>query len=154
MSLSPLQKRLIRRSFGAVAAQPDIAGQLFYARLFSLNPALRDLFKHDMNEQVNKFMRMIALCVSYLDDEALFVSTVEELGVRHISYGTRDEHYAIVGEALIWALSEGLGSLWTPEVRTAWIALYNMMAEVAIRGAHMSPENPPSSEGLADQDAV
>lgn len=136
MNLSPLQKHLIRRSFGVIAGRSEIIGQLFYARLFALDASLRALFQHDMNEQVNKLMRMIALCVSALDDEKLFVKTVEELGARHVSYGVRDEHYAIVGEALIWALSEGLGTAYTHEVQSAWIVLYDLMAQVAIRGAH------------------
>src|SRR6266498_257202 len=135
MGLSPLQKHLIRRSFGVIAGQSEIIGQLFYARLFALNADLRTLFQHDMNEQVNKLMRMIALCVSCLDDETIFISTVEELGARNVAYGVRDEHYAVVGEALIWALSEGLGTAYSLEVQVAWIALYDLMAQVAIQGA-------------------
>lgn len=136
MTLSTLQKHLIRRSFGVIAGQSEMIGQLFYARLFALNPALRALFKHDMNEQVHKLMGMIALCVNYLDDEAALLSTVEELGARHVTYGVRDEYYATVGEALLWALSEGLGTACTPQVHEAWTALYNLMAQTALRGAH------------------
>jgi hemoglobin-like flavoprotein len=135
MSLSPLQKRLIRHSFGVIAGRSEIVGQLFYARLFVLDADLRTLFRHDMNEQVNKLMRMVALCVSSLEDETLFVTTVEELGARHVAYGVRDEHYVIVGEAFIWAMSEGLGAAYTLEVQAAWTALYDLMAQIAIRGA-------------------
>jgi methyl-accepting chemotaxis protein len=138
MSLTPLQKHLIRRSFGVIAGRSDIVGQLFYARLFALDADLRELFKHDMNEQVNKLMRMIALCVSFLDDEKMFIVTVEELGARHVTYGVRDEHYAVVGEAMIWALSEGLGADYTRDVQAAWTALYDLMAQAAIRGAQAS----------------
>lgn len=135
MSISPLQKHLIRRSFGVIAGKSDIIGQLFYARLFALNPDLRALFQHDMNEQVNKLMRMIALCVSSLDDEKVFITAVEELGARHVAYHVRDEYYPVVGEALIWALSEGMGTAYTPAVQAAWIALYDLMAQGALRGA-------------------
>ena len=135
MSLSPLQKHLIRRSFGVIAGRSEIIGQLFYARLFVLDAGLQALFQHDMNEQVNKLMRMVALCVSCLDDEKTFITTIEELGARHVGYGVRDEHYSVVGEAFIWALSEGLGTAYTLDVQAAWTALYDLMAQVAIRGA-------------------
>jgi len=144
MSLSPLQKHLIRRSFGVIAGQSEIIGQLFYARLFVLDADLRALFQHDMNEQVNKLMRMVALCVSYLDDEKTFITTIEELGARHVAYGVRDEYYSVVGEAFIWALSEGLGPAYTLDIQAAWTALYDLMAQVAIRGAHVAKSANPN----------
>jgi hemoglobin-like flavoprotein len=138
LNLTPRQKNLIRRSFGIVAGQSEMVGQLFYARLFALDASLRRLFQHDMNEQVNKLMGMIALCVNCLDDEKLFDTTVAELGARHVGYGVQDAHYALVGESLIWALSEGLGAAFTPDVKTAWSTLYDYMAQIAIRGAQAS----------------
>jgi hemoglobin-like flavoprotein len=138
-----MQKHLIRRTFGIIAGQADMIGQLFYARLFALDGNLRGLFKHDMDEQVQKLMRMIAMCVSYLDDDEVFIPAVEELGARHVDYGVRDEYYATVREAFIWALSEGLGTACTPEVKTAWTALYDLIAEVALRGAHAAKGDAP-----------
>jgi nitric oxide dioxygenase len=40
----------------------------------------------------------------------------------------RDEHYAKVGDALIWTLEQGLKPSFTREAREAWTALYGTVA--------------------------
>jgi hemoglobin-like flavoprotein len=45
-----------------------------------------------------------------------------------VAYGVRPEHYATVGEALLWTLDEGLGALRTAEARDAWVATYEFVA--------------------------
>ena len=57
-----------RRASLKVALMPDVAGALFYERLFTVNPQFRALFKHDMRVQGVKLMMMLAAIVSYLDD--------------------------------------------------------------------------------------
>lgn len=46
--VSPSDRELMRASFAQVALMPDVAGALFYERLFTVNPEFRALFKHDM----------------------------------------------------------------------------------------------------------
>ena len=50
-----------------------------------------------------------------------------------MSYGVRAEHYATVGEALLWTLDQGLGALRTTEARDAWVTTYALVA-AAMRG--------------------
>ena len=33
----------------------------------------------------------------------------------------------LVGDALLWALEQGLGTEWTEEVKDAWVTLYGFM---------------------------
>jgi hypothetical protein len=40
---------------------------------------------------------------------------------------------------LLWALEEGLGSAFTPEVKDAWIATYNIIADAMKRAAAEVP---------------
>jgi hemoglobin-like flavoprotein len=40
-----------------------------------------------------------------------------------------DAHYHTVGAALIWTLELGLGDDFTPEVRTAWVDVYTLLAD-------------------------
>ena len=47
----------------------------------------------------------------------------------------RDEHYATVGQCLLWTLAAGLGEEFTAEVREAWIAAYGMLSGAMQRGA-------------------
>jgi hemoglobin-like flavoprotein len=47
-----------------------------------------------------------------------------------VSYGVRDEHYDIVGAALLWTLAKGLGEGFTDDVREAWTTAYTLLATV------------------------
>jgi hemoglobin-like flavoprotein len=60
---------------------------MFYGRLFELNSALKSLFKHDMKEQGQKLMAMIATAVNGLNHLDEIVPAVRDLGARHAGYG-------------------------------------------------------------------
>ena len=129
------QKALVQESFEKVRPIAETAANLFYNRLFTLDPSLRGLFRGDMNEQGRKLMQMIAVAVKGLDHLEALVPAVEELGRRHVGYGVRDAHYETVGSALLWTLERGLGADFTPEVKEAWAVVYGLLTDVMQRGA-------------------
>ena len=51
-------------------------------------------------------------------------------------YGVTAEHYAIVGEALLWTLGEAFGEAFTDEVKGAWATAYGIVADTAIAAAY------------------
>ena len=127
---------LVQSSFRAVAPIADQAAALFYARLFELDPALRALFRGDMQEQGRKLMSVLGLAVGSLEKLDQLLPAVRQLGVRHVGYGVDDGHYATVGAALLWTLEKGLGSAFTPEVRAAWTTTYTTLASTMLDAAH------------------
>lgn len=127
---------LVRDSFRKLGPMAEQVAALFYARLFELDPSLRKLFHGDMATQGCKFMQMIATAIAALDRAETITATFRQLGQRHIHYGVRDEHYPIVGTALIWTLEKSLGPAFTPAVRSAWTAAYALMARAMMDGAH------------------
>jgi hemoglobin-like flavoprotein len=126
--LTPEQKVLVQQSFALVEPIADTAAELFYARLFELDPSLRALFSGDLREQGRKLMQMIAVAVRGLDHLETIVPAVQALGRRHVAYGVKPEHFVTVGMALIWTLQQGLGSAFTPEVREAWSTVFGVLA--------------------------
>src|SRR5262245_49253254 len=122
------QTELVRASFARLAPMAAAAGALFYRRLFELDPALKTLFKHDLEEQGHKLMQMIGLAVALLDRPDMLVHAIDALGRRHSVYGVKPQHYKTVGEALILTLGEGLGEEFTPEVSDAWVAVYELIS--------------------------
>jgi hemoglobin-like flavoprotein len=128
--------KLVQSSFRAVAPIADQAAALFYARLFELDPALRALFRGDMQEQGRKLMGVLGLAVGSLEKLDQLLPAVRQLGVRHVGYGVDDGHYATVGAALLWTLEKGLGSAFTPEVRAAWTTTYTTLASTMLDAAH------------------
>jgi truncated hemoglobin YjbI len=62
---------LVRASFAEVALIQDTAADLFYDRLFAIEPNLRRLFPVDMREQKRKLIQMIATAVGGLSEHGL-----------------------------------------------------------------------------------
>jgi hemoglobin-like flavoprotein len=139
--MTPKQKVLVQRSFLKVAPIADQAAELFYTRLFALDPALQPLFRGDMKEQGRKLMRMIATAVNGLDRLEELVPAIQDMGRRHVVYGVRPSHYDTVGAALLWTLEQGLGPDFTPEVKDAWAAVYGILARTMKDAAYKGAES-------------
>jgi hemoglobin-like flavoprotein len=129
------QKTLIKSSFAQIAPNAQAVAALFYERLFVLDPALRPLFKGDMEDQGRKLMAMIGVAVANLDRLDAIVPAVQQLGARHAGYGVPNESYATVGAALAWTLAQGLGADFTSEMAAAWSDCYATIAAVMQQGA-------------------
>ena len=127
------QVRLVRESWEKVRPIAPAAAGMFYGRLFEIAPQVRPLFKRDVAEQGRMLMGMIGMIVARLDDLDALVPAVEHLGARHAAYGVRAEHYAPVGEALLWTLEQGLGYAFTPAIGEAWATAYGLLAETMQR---------------------
>jgi hemoglobin-like flavoprotein len=128
--MTPHQVQLIQGSWQKVVPIKEQAADLFYGKLFQLDPALRPLFKGDMKEQGRKLMTMLNTVVVQLERLDTLVPAVQDLGKRHAGYGVKPEHYAAVGSALLWTLDAGLGDAFTGEVKEAWAAAYGVLAGV------------------------
>lgn len=75
-------------------------------------------------------MTMLSTVVDGLENLGDLVPTIEDLGRRHVGYGTAPEHYDAVGAALLWTLEQGLGDGWTPQAKDAWTTAYTTLATV------------------------
>jgi hemoglobin-like flavoprotein len=127
--MSPEEIVLVQSTWQQVVPIKEIAADLFYGKLFELNPALRSLFKGDIKEQGRKLMSMINVAVNGLSRLETLVPAVQELGRRHVGYRVTTEHYATVATALIWTLEQGLGEAFTPPVKAAWVKTYGVLAQ-------------------------
>ncbi|HZI30540.1 MAG TPA: globin family protein [Gemmatimonadaceae bacterium] len=125
----------LQRSWEQVVPMADEAAQLFYARLFELDPSLRRLFHTDPVVQRRKLMEALAFVVTCADQPNDVLPMLSALGGRHAGYGVRKEHYTTAGEALLWTLDQGLGLLHTKEARDAWVAAYDFVASAMCDGA-------------------
>jgi len=124
------QKHLVQQSFATVVPIADQVAMLFYNRLFTLDPSLRPLFKNDIKQQAMKLMNTLQYTVYALDDLETIIPALQSLGRNHVDYGVQDAHYATVGDALIWALMQGLGDEFTDEVHAAWVEVYQLLSSV------------------------
>jgi hemoglobin-like flavoprotein len=126
--VTPAEVTLVQSSWNQVAPISQTAADLFYGRLFELDPSLRELFPEDLSEQKKKLMQTLAVCVNGLNDLGAIVPAVQALGQRHVGYNVKDEHYDTVAAALLWTLQQGLGNDFTPEVSAAWQSVYAVLS--------------------------
>ncbi|MCB0017050.1 MAG: hypothetical protein KDE09_04620 [Anaerolineales bacterium] len=122
------QIRLVKESFALVEPIQAVAADLFYERLFQLDPWLRPYFRGDMAAQKQKLMTALAFVVAGLDRPDTLLPHIQAMGVRHAGYGVQPEHYDTVGAALLWTLGQRLGEQFTPAVAAAWAAAYDLLA--------------------------
>ncbi len=127
--MTPEQVGLIKGSWSQVLPISDKAAELFYGKLFELDPDLKPLFKGNMEEQGKKLMKMINTAVNGLDRLDEIVPAVQQLGARHVEYGVKDADYDTVGAALLWTLEAGLGDAFTEDTKVAWAAVYGVLAD-------------------------
>ena len=126
--MTPKQIAVVQTTWKEVIPIADTAAEMFYNRLFELDPSLRPLFKGDIKEQGEKLMKMITVAVNGLNRLDEIVPAVRALGKRHVDYGVEDSHYDLVGEALLLTLEQGLDEGFTPEVKDAWATVYDLLA--------------------------
>jgi hemoglobin-like flavoprotein len=122
------QQTLVRTTFAKLAVMPEVAGALFYERLFSLNPDFRLLFKNDMRIQGVKLMTMLAVIVYNLHKPGEVLPAIRDLGKRHVEYGVKPADYDALADALLWTLEQVLAEEFTPAVRDAWAVCYQELS--------------------------
>ena len=125
--LTAAQVAELRRTWDLVVPIADEVAQLFYERLFEIDPSLRVLFQSDPVVRRHKLMDALTFVVTHVDRPDDLLPMLAALGRRHVDYGVRPEHYAVAGEALLWTLDEGVGVLRTAEARDAWVVAYELI---------------------------
>ena len=141
MAITERQKQLVIESFKKVEPISEVAADIFYKKLFEYDPSLKPLFKSDIKSQGKKLMAALKLAVSSLNDLDALVPVLQKMAIKHVEYGVKVEDYTPVGNALLFALSQGLGEGFTLELKGAWADTYKVMATV-MRQAAYSNFNP------------
>jgi hemoglobin-like flavoprotein len=95
---------LVQRSFAQLSRHTDTLPDLFYSRLFAMNPSLRGMFTGDMADQKRRFLTMLKLVATDLSRPAEWLPMVHELGRGHGRYGVTPQHYDQVAVALLSAI--------------------------------------------------
>ncbi|QKJ65862.1 hemin receptor [Deefgea piscis] len=130
MSLSAKQIHLVQESFAKVEPIAEQAAAIFYQQLFAIDPSLQKMFQHDMKAQGKMLMSTLKLAVGSLNDLPKLMPVLKILALRHVDYGVKNEHYTLVGNALLRTLKIGLGDSFNDETREAWTTTYRLMAKV------------------------
>jgi NAD(P)H-flavin reductase/hemoglobin-like flavoprotein len=131
--------RLIRESYAQVQPRVESVAQFFYAMLFAIAPATRELFPANMEVQRSRFFRALVHIVQHFDRPDELVPFLRQLGRDHRKFGVLAQHYDAMGIALVTALKQYAGPVWTPQVEKAWSDAYDLIAKTMQEAAEAEP---------------
>lgn len=137
--VKPDVHELVQTSFELVAARKEEAAALFYRKLFEIAPEVRPLFaKTDIRVQGEMLMNMLATAVRGLDRLDELKPALADLGRRHAAYGAQIPHYAVVEACLLHTIETMAGAGFNLDVKLAWTAIYNFVAEMMIEAGEVA----------------
>ncbi len=119
----------IQQSWYSVAPVKRVAAELFYVKLFELDPTLKLLFSDDLKLRQQKFLQLMDATVNGLERVDVLLPAIRELGIRHPLFGDSDDHHGTVAAALMWTLEKCLRKDLTPELRSAWIKTFGVLSQ-------------------------
>jgi NAD(P)H-flavin reductase/hemoglobin-like flavoprotein len=127
--------RLIRESYAVVQPRAEEAVRFFYATLFAIAPATRELFAANMETQHGRMLRALMHIVQKIDQPDDLLPFLRQLGRDHRKFGVLTQHYDVMGTALVTTLKQYAGQAWTPQVEKAWIDAYGLIAKTMLEAA-------------------
>ncbi len=136
---------LVQSTFQAVAPSADRLSRLFYDRLFELDWSLRSMFPEDLVGQRQKLIDELIAIVDCIGRIHELVARTTDLGSRHAEYGVEPQHYDLVLDALLYAMTTCAPEAMTPDAIAAWRRAYHLIAETMMHGATHGPSTPRTS---------
>jgi Hemoglobin-like flavoprotein len=111
---------LLRSTFARIDAQAEIAGLVFYQKLFTLEPGLQALFQTSIDLQTRKLMDSLRYIVATIENPTVLAPALEAMGRRHVTYGVRKPHFELVIRALLETFQQILGDGFSPDIHEVW----------------------------------
>ncbi|MEQ1439090.1 globin family protein [Fontimonas sp. SYSU GA230001] len=128
--MDPAQIELVRDTWARLLPIRADVAELFYSKLFELEPQLQPLFRSNMAAQGDRLIAMLDIAVRGLDHPQVLAPAFRDLGQRHVRYGVTQAHYGMVAVVLLWTLEQSLGAAFTADVRRAWTEAYAVITSI------------------------
>jgi nitric oxide dioxygenase len=109
--------------------------RLFYENMLGAHPELTRIFNMGNQASGAQQQSLAAAVFAYaanIGNPAALGPVVQRIVHKHVSIGIRAEHYPIVGNHLLGAISATLGDAATPPLLDAWKEAYNSLAKLLI----------------------
>lgn len=120
-----MNAKLITDSFKKIIENDEKFYTYFYDHLFEIAPEVEYLFKKvDRKTQGKKLYQSLVLLVENIENEKAIFELLKPLGDRHKGYGTRLQHYPVVGQCLIDSLKYVIAEDWNDDIEKAWTETY------------------------------
>lgn len=133
--LTTQQKQIVKSTIPALEEHGVTITTLFYKRLLKDHPELENIFNTSHQAtgvQSSALAHAVWAYATNIDQPQALLPAVSRIGHKHTSLGVMPEHYPIVGEYLLAAIKEVLGSAVNEQVLDAWAAAYQQLAGIFI----------------------
>ncbi|MGA7121281.1 MAG: PAS domain-containing protein [Polyangiaceae bacterium] len=121
--------KLVQSSFDAMAPHAGELADRFFAKIAEASPEVRCMFRGGTSAEKNELIDALAAVVHAANRPASVKPAVRALGARHRASGATRENEAAARAALLSAMAETAGALWTKNVEAAWNAACEWIAE-------------------------
>ena len=139
------QQTLVQHSWDKLEPLVTHVAELFYDRLFELDPSLEELLPPSLTKPSTQLVQVLGQAVAGANDLSRIAPVLRELGRRHRDYGVRVGHYVTAGDALLWTLEQSLAEDFTPRMKEAWEATYQALSALLLEGAKTRSADPASA---------
>ena len=130
--MTPEQAHIVQMTWRSVLPVGGTFAELFYGRLFAVDPELKKLFRDDIVEQGRNLTAMLSVAAANVGKPERITVALRNLGKRHVAYGVKPKDFANFEDALLFALEHALIDVFTPEVKAAWRAAYALVSSTML----------------------
>jgi nitric oxide dioxygenase len=131
--LNDAQTAIIQATVPVLQIHGEAITRTFYSNLFHAHPELYNIFnpanQHNGGQQRSLAAAVLAYA-QHIQNPSVLGHMLNRIESKHVSLEVRPEHYPIVGQFLLGAISEVLGEAATPEIIDAWGAAYGQLADL------------------------
>ena len=119
----------------------------FYNRVFEVAPSVKEFFEGiSLVDQKKALLNGLQGILVNLNNDAVLIPKLEELGVRHVAYRVVPEHYPAVKSALMDSLRHVLGDELTETLEMEWVNILTFITKHMQSGAEGINQNYPVKE--------
>lgn len=136
---------VVQRTWALITgAGAENIGVLLFRHIFTIAPEALSLYKFRSEPNVRfcntpglkahsvRVVSTIGASVEGLNNVQALVPMLQDLAVRHSTYGVVRSHFVVVGKALLLTLEDFLKSAWSEKVQSAWAKVWHLVATTMI----------------------
>ena len=132
MSLSNQTVSIVKNTAISVSENSEAITSRMYEILFEKYPQTKELFKNADKNQHKRLADAVSAYAANIDNLGVLSKAVEKMAQTHVRTSVKPEHYPMVGDALLQAIKDVLGTTATEEVMEAWKEAYFFLADILI----------------------
>lgn len=132
MSLSPETITTVKATVPVLKEHAVAITEAMYDILFEKYPETKDMFSEAPKDQPKILAAAVSAYAMNIDNLEVLTDAVGGMAKAHVNSNVKPEHYPIVGECILAALTKVLGDAATPEILKAWGEAYFFLADILI----------------------